>query len=58
MDYDSVCGQVLGDVFSQCLPDVLDYVFKVVILVAVEILEDSVVIEAEGATDITLADFL
>ena len=58
VDYDSVCGQVLGDVLTKCLPDVLDYAFKVVILIAIEILEDSIVIEAECATDITLADFL
>ena len=57
MDYDPVCGQVLGNVLAQCLPDVLDDVFKIIVFVAVEILEDAVVIEAECAADITLADF-
>ncbi len=58
MDYDSVCGQVFGDVLTKCLSDVLNDAFKVIVLVAVEILEDSIVIEAKGATDMTLADFL
>lgn len=48
----------LHDEMTECFADVAHEAVKVVVSVAIEVLEDAFIVETEGATDIPLADSL
>lgn len=56
-DY-AVCSCVGGDILAEGFAYVFNNAVEVIILVAVEVLEKSVIVEAEGVANVTLANLL